>query len=1335
MSKKGILLSVALFIGALCARAQDQSINSPLLTTVLPPAPNAYEITKYSALPVNLSTGSVSANIPLGQVSSGKVRVPISLAYNSGSGVKVNQIASRSGMSWVLNAGGVITRSMYDKPDESYPYVHPPADSTSSSYPYEYYDYYKSVAGELGDSQSDIFNFDFNGYSGRFILNPANKTQIVMVSASTLKIETNFHGEFSGDWTFRVTDPTGTKYLFGGTGATEQSKTVPEGSCGKTFASYVPNAWYLKSIQHYTGEYIWLTYAPCTFDYLADESESMVRTPLHPGLGNNTCAFTDPIRTEYQLCPSDLRSNGVILKSINSRFQSVKFNYSTRLDVVGDSLLTGVDFYSRDLIDTTQVTLKSSFGMNYVYSNNAFYYNPNGTSTPLTHRPFLVQVQRTGTGLQAETHKMAYYDINGLPSRLSFAQDYWGYANGANNTHLIPQSTDPDEVLKFPVDMANREPNASFVYSGLLSKITYPTAGTDSIIYEPHTVYDTRSVYPQPTTVDRTVTGTGIHDEVADTYNFTVGPSQVASIHAWCTYSGTGVNDFIHQHMFVEVFSSGDLYNPLWSDILNIDSTYYKSMPLSSGGSYVLRIRADGQAAVAHATMTWTAQGNSVTGNFETGGLRVSKTVTTPLTGSVTTKKYVYAALETQGISSGLLRARPHPQDYYSYVYTSRQCDAGTFVWYFYNGSSSSLVPYEYAAGSHIYYYKVIELKGEHWENGGIEHRYLIDAETAPLVVRNGTQPPLFGGASLAIQGTLIPGVPISNSGFTRGLEDMSRTFFTTGGTPGAYTFKVVSSTGTHYKTDNTYYKVFANYVVRQNWMPYAIPDPPDNRVFASYDEARYNIVCQWIYADTTVTTNYDLAGNNPVVTSQYDTYADQTHQQLTQRKTISSDGSVKTVLYKYPHDMVLGGTTVPYQAMIDNNLITHPIEQLYYKDGLLKQGLKTNYGSFGNNIYEPDSIETKTGTGNYESRIRLYSYNTNGGLLAQSKTHGSKTSYLWGYGNLLPVAEIKTANENEIFYEGFEYTSGASTAYSHTGSRSNHGALTINFSPPAGKNYVISWFQKNGSIWDYHKEAYTGSKAFSASDYIDDICVYPERAQMSVYAYDPYIGQTAGIDARGSTTSYEYDNYQRLTNVRDLTGNILKSYQYHFNSSPPATVYYNNAQTQSYRKNCPGGFGSLVSYTVYAGTYSSITSQADADAQAIAEMNIAGQANANNNGQCFTGTRHFSYENDCNIAGGSSTPSGGITSLKFKDASGNVLYTFTESQLMVGIDVPVGLYNLELQTYGSTYNLTTHLGWSILSINNFIVNNTNAAGNIYTISNADLTTAGSWAITVGSAL
>ena len=64
---------------------------------------------------------------------------------------------------------------------------------------------------------------------------------------------------------------------------------------------------------------------------------------------------------------------------------------------------------------------------------------------------------------------------------------------------------------------------------------------------------------------------------------------------------------------------------------------------------------------------------------------------------------------------------------------------------------------------------------------------------------------------------------------------------------------------------------------------------------------------------------------------------------------------------------------------------------------------------------------------------------------------------------------------------------------------------------------------------------------------------------------------------------------------------------------------FTNTLQSGAYTKNnCPtGGAGSIVPYTVVAGKYISNVSQADADAQAQAEITANGQNFANANGAC----------------------------------------------------------------------------------------------------------------------
>jgi len=65
--------------------------------------------------------------------------------------------------------------------------------------------------------------------------------------------------------------------------------------------------------------------------------------------------------------------------------------------------------------------------------------------------------------------------------------------------------------------------------------------------------------------------------------------------------------------------------------------------------------------------------------------------------------------------------------------------------------------------------------------------------------------------------------------------------------------------------------------------------------------------------------------------------------------------------------------------------------------------------------------------------------------------------------------------------------------------------------------------------------------------------------------------------------------------------------------------AYYSAAVSGSFTKNnCPAGFtGSSVTYTVPAGSYGSDISQADADAQALNDLNTNGQIYANMNGSC----------------------------------------------------------------------------------------------------------------------
>ncbi len=51
----------------------------------------------------------------------------------------------------------------------------------------------------------------------------------------------------------------------------------------------------------------------------------------------------------------------------------------------------------------------------------------------------------------------------------------------------------------------------------------------------------------------------------------------------------------------------------------------------------------------------------------------------------------------------------------------------------------------------------------------------------------------------------------------------------------------------------------------------------------------------------------------------------------------------------------------------------------------------------------------------------------------------------------------------------------------------------------------------------------------------------------MRTFVQEQGIGLTAVTDENHSTTSYEYDGFGRLKNVKDRDGNIRKNYSYHY--------------------------------------------------------------------------------------------------------------------------------------------------------------------------------------------
>ncbi len=89
---------------------------------------------------VNLQTGSATFSLPILEWKHDRSRLAsnVAITYNSGSGLKVTDVASNIGQGWSLIAGGVITRLQVGGPDDQGAYAGNGSEMDTRKYPAGY---------------------------------------------------------------------------------------------------------------------------------------------------------------------------------------------------------------------------------------------------------------------------------------------------------------------------------------------------------------------------------------------------------------------------------------------------------------------------------------------------------------------------------------------------------------------------------------------------------------------------------------------------------------------------------------------------------------------------------------------------------------------------------------------------------------------------------------------------------------------------------------------------------------------------------------------------------------------------------------------------------------------------------------------------------------------------------------------------------------------------------------------------------------------------------------------------------------------------------------------
>ena len=262
-----------LFASCLGLSAQTETMyerGATYLENTMPPSPEPASIVKYADVPFTHSTGMAEYDVPFYTLQGRELSIPIGLHYASG-GIKLDEIAGVAGLGWTLQAGGCITRTVMDLPDEfDYPtFRHElPSGSLLSaleemSETQESLKYLKEVLWHKVDASLDRYSYSVCGLSGSFVIK--DDGSVFQLSGDGVLIDYTRAQDNSID-VFVLTGPDGTVYTLSdketathdGRG---QSAIGPMNGYGNFWTA--PTAWHITSMRSRSGlETAQFSYSP-----------------------------------------------------------------------------------------------------------------------------------------------------------------------------------------------------------------------------------------------------------------------------------------------------------------------------------------------------------------------------------------------------------------------------------------------------------------------------------------------------------------------------------------------------------------------------------------------------------------------------------------------------------------------------------------------------------------------------------------------------------------------------------------------------------------------------------------------------------------------------------------------------------------------------------------------------------------------------------------------------------------------------------------------------------------------------------------------------------------
>ena len=444
-------------------------------------------------------TGRAVIDIPLGDIAALDLSVGVGLSHNGGA-LRVNEGPGNAGIGWQLSTGGYsIVREVRGLPDDfnlvgdsrkgwlfdsnasSVQGFNTTADDNLAVCTDESSDWtYVNGRGYIHDPEPDIFYFNAPGISGKFVFGSDGLPKLIPFQDLTL---TYSPGSFS------IKTNTGIVYTFNSIENTiRQAFAYKSATVGyfksnynyyQTALGYV-SSWKLSSISSMA------TGATANYTYGSNEtahSTSYVTT-ISPSSTSavDTLYYIEDISTTSPLTDITLMNYSIHLAWSNALVDKITMSESE----------TG-DIKEYDLVYKSVI---NSFDLNETIT-----------------KPFLMQVKQQKSCMAFPSYLFTYYGLDTLnnkiaiPWRTGWGEDHFGYYNGQNSNanvptvYFYPSESGGRRLRVTPISggsptiypgttTGSRNVNATYAQMGSLTKISYPTGGVTSIVYEGNKYWD-----------------------------------------------------------------------------------------------------------------------------------------------------------------------------------------------------------------------------------------------------------------------------------------------------------------------------------------------------------------------------------------------------------------------------------------------------------------------------------------------------------------------------------------------------------------------------------------------------------------------------------------------------------------------------------------------------------------------------------------------------------------------------------------------------------------------------------------------------------------------------